>query len=113
MDHAGFVYTTYIKTTPEELWTALIDPAFTSRYWGGTRMQSDWEVGSAVLWERDGEFRDVGSVVLAFEPPRRLSYSWHDLSQAHADFFGWSEDRFAEVLQEPRSKVTFEIEAMP
>jgi uncharacterized protein YndB with AHSA1/START domain len=29
-----FVYTTYIKTTPEQLWQALIDPTFTSRYWG-------------------------------------------------------------------------------
>src|SRR3954462_8727710 len=29
----AFVYTTFIKTSPERLWEALIDPAFTSRYW--------------------------------------------------------------------------------
>ena len=29
-----FVYTTYIKTTPERLWRALTDPAFTQQYWG-------------------------------------------------------------------------------
>ena len=29
-----FVYTTYISTTPERLWQALTDPAFTQRYWG-------------------------------------------------------------------------------
>lgn len=30
----GFSYTTYIATTPEKLWTALTDPAFTREYWG-------------------------------------------------------------------------------
>src|SRR4029079_6112640 len=28
-----FVYTTYIRTTPERLWQALTDPAFTEQYW--------------------------------------------------------------------------------
>ena len=34
MNKPSFVYTTYIRTTPERLWQALIDPAFTERYWG-------------------------------------------------------------------------------
>src|SRR3954466_13189150 len=34
VDRPSFVYTTYIKTTPERLWQALTDPAFTERYWG-------------------------------------------------------------------------------
>ena len=34
MDKPEFVYTTYIQTTPERLWQALTDPAFTRRYWG-------------------------------------------------------------------------------
>ena len=34
MDKPEFVYTTYIRTTPEQLWQALTDPAFTRRYWG-------------------------------------------------------------------------------
>ena len=29
MDKPEFVYTTYIRTTPEQLWQALTDPAFT------------------------------------------------------------------------------------
>ncbi|WP_407690009.1 SRPBCC family protein [Saccharomonospora iraqiensis] len=29
-----FVYTTYIRTTPERLWQALTEPEFTRRYWG-------------------------------------------------------------------------------
>lgn len=31
-DAPAFVCTTYIRTTPERLWEALTDPAFT-RYW--------------------------------------------------------------------------------
>ena len=34
VDKPEFVYTTYISTTPERLWQALTDPAFTRRYWG-------------------------------------------------------------------------------
>ena len=34
MDEPEFVYTTYIKTTPEQLWKALTEPAFTNQYWG-------------------------------------------------------------------------------
>src|SRR5580693_8152363 len=41
MTSQEFVYTTYINTTPERLWQALTDPAFTSRYWGAT-FTSDW-----------------------------------------------------------------------
>src|SRR6059058_2087041 len=36
VDRPSFVYTTYIRTTPERLWQALTDPAFTARYWGIT-----------------------------------------------------------------------------
>lgn len=32
-----FVYTSYIRTTPEQLWTALTDPALTGRWSSGVR----------------------------------------------------------------------------
>ncbi|MGD0066912.1 MAG: SRPBCC domain-containing protein [Streptosporangiaceae bacterium] len=47
----AFVYTTYISTTPERLWQALTDPAFTRRYWGGVAFESDWRAGSAFTLE--------------------------------------------------------------
>ena len=28
-----FVYVTYIRTTPEKLWNALIEPEFTRQFW--------------------------------------------------------------------------------
>jgi len=47
MTNAEFVYTTYINTTPERLWEALTNPAFTRRYWGVT-VSSDWNAGSTM-----------------------------------------------------------------
>jgi uncharacterized protein YndB with AHSA1/START domain len=32
MAESRFVYVTYIRTTPDKLWQALTDPAFTRRY---------------------------------------------------------------------------------
>src|ERR671911_81532 len=53
MSKPEFVYTTYINTTPERLWQALTDPAFTARYWGAT-FETDWKPGSTIVWEERG-----------------------------------------------------------
>ncbi|WBB68585.1 metalloregulator ArsR/SmtB family transcription factor [Micromonospora sp. WMMD812] len=112
VENPTFVYTTYINTTPQRLWAALTEPAFTRRYWGGVALKSDWRVGSPVLWQDapDGEFRDLGQRVLAAEPYRRLSYRWHGFQPEHAAHFGWSDEELAARLGERRSTVTFEIE---
>ena len=111
VDKPEFVYTTYIDTTPEELWRALTEPEFTRQYWG-LGLVSDWQVGSPVRmqYEPDGQPEDDGQVVLAAEPYRKLSYSWHKLQPAHAEVFGWSAEELAEYAKEGRSKVTFLIE---
>src|SRR5882757_428339 len=44
MSDNDFVYTTYIRTTPERLWQALTDPAFTEQYWK-LHHETDWKVG--------------------------------------------------------------------
>lgn len=106
-----FVYVTYIATTPEKLWQALTDPEFTRRYWGDAQ-KSDWNVGSKVLWQSgpDGAFEDLDQVVLESNPPRRLAYTWHTYQRQHAAMFGWTDEQFAELVKEKRSRVTFEIE---
>ncbi|MFG3689262.1 ArsR/SmtB family transcription factor [Micromonospora sp. NPDC047740] len=111
MENPTFVYTTYIRTTPEQLWRALIEPEFTRRYWGGAALVSDWRVGSPVLWQDapDTEPKDIGQRVLVAEPYRRLSYSWHGFQPEHAAHFGWSDEELAERLRERRSKVTFDL----
>ncbi len=107
-----FVYATYIKTTPERLWRALIEPAFTLRYWGAA-LKSDWKPGSPIFWgeSADGEFADMDQVVLECDPPRRLAYTWHNYQPGHATFFGWSDAKLAALVKEPRSRVSFDLEA--
>lgn len=114
MSKPEFVYVTHIKTTPEKLWQALTEPAFTRRYWGGTALKSDWKAGSPVLWQYapGEEFRDLDQVVLESDPYRRLSYTWHNYQPEHAEMFGWTDEHFAELVKEQRSKVTFELEAL-
>jgi uncharacterized protein YndB with AHSA1/START domain/DNA-binding transcriptional ArsR family regulator len=110
MTNPEFVYATYIDTTPERLWRALTDPAFTRRYWG-VSFESDWEVGSTMTWdERGAKIVDPAQVVLEHEPYRRLSYTWHTFTPEWAETHGLSDEVLAEVANEPRSKVTFEIE---
>ena len=106
-----FVYVTYIRTTPEKLWQALTEPAFVTRYFGGGGPRSDWRVGSPVLWSMSGEEpHDWDQQVLGADRPRRLSYSWHNYQPEMQEIFGWSDERLAELQQEKRSKVTFDIE---
>jgi DNA-binding transcriptional ArsR family regulator/uncharacterized protein YndB with AHSA1/START domain len=105
-----FVYTTYIQTTPEALWQALTDPAFTSRYWD-VRFDTDWTAGSTMTWDNHGAvIADPGQVVLESDPYRRLSYTWHNFTRELGDAIGFSDEVLAALAAEPRSKVTFEIE---
>jgi uncharacterized protein YndB with AHSA1/START domain/DNA-binding transcriptional ArsR family regulator len=110
MSKPEFVYTTYIKTTPERLWQALTDPAFTRRYWG-TVFTTDWKVGSAMTWEYSGvATSDPSQVVLEAEPYRRLAYTWHKMTPEFARAVEFSDDYFAKVAAERTSKVSFDIE---
>ncbi|MFG2085938.1 MULTISPECIES: ArsR/SmtB family transcription factor [unclassified Spirillospora] len=105
-----FVYTTYIKTTPERLWQALTDPGFTRRYWG-VAFETDWKPGSTITWHEEGTTTaDPEQVVLEAEPGRRLSYTWHTFTPEWAASVGVDEETRAMLLAEPRSTVTFEIE---
>ncbi|UNZ20971.1 metalloregulator ArsR/SmtB family transcription factor [Streptomyces sp. 891-h] len=112
MDSTAFVYTTYIKTTPEKLWQGLTDPAFTQRYWG-LRFATDWKTGSTMTWEERGaKTADPEQVVLESDPYRRLSYTWHTFTPEWAEAAGVGEETLAEIAAEPRSKVTFAIEPL-
>jgi DNA-binding transcriptional ArsR family regulator/uncharacterized protein YndB with AHSA1/START domain len=110
MKKPEFVYTTYIHTTPERLWQALTDPAFTRRYWGMT-IESEWGVGSTMVYEHNGvRTGDPAQVVLESEPYRRLAYTWHTFSPEWAESYGMSEEFRAKAAAERRSKVAFDIE---
>lgn len=76
MAKSTFVYVTYIRTTPQKLWSALTDVEFMKQYWFGTHCESQWTVGSPWKMVRtDGQIMDAGEIVEA-EPPKRLVIRW-------------------------------------
>ena len=70
------VYVTYIAATPEQVWQALTDPAFTRQYIFGFALEIEPRVGGAFkLLTADGSTHVKGEV-LDWSPPRRLSCTW-------------------------------------
>ena len=94
MNKPSICITIYIASTPEKVWQALTDPNITERYWGGTRIESDWKVGSKVFYRREGKVMDEHEL-LTCEPPLRFSHTFHPL--------------FGEFANESPSRVSFEI----
>lgn len=99
----SYVYVTYIATTPEKVWRAVVDPEVTRQYWlGGSGPAhvnvSDWKPGSK--WEHqradDTQTVDIVGKVVESKPPRRLVLSWARPKEAKDD--------------SKHSRVTFDIE---
>lgn len=70
------VYITFIRATPQRVWDALTQSAFTTQFFFGRTVESDWRQGSRWrLLMPDGKV-DVEGVVLESDPPRRLKVNW-------------------------------------
>jgi uncharacterized protein YndB with AHSA1/START domain len=59
------VYVIYIASTPEKVWQALTDPAFTRQYFGGFSIEVEPRTGGAFCLR-----------VMEWSPPRRFSCIW-------------------------------------
>ena len=87
---SSFVYVTYIRTTPDRLWSALTSQEFAQQYWRGAYPLADWRVGGS--WKLvfpDGRTADAGEIV-AFEPGKRLSIRWRNEFKPELKAEGWS-----------------------
>lgn len=85
-----FVYVTYIRTTPDRLWSALTNSEFARQYWLGIRVEADWKVGGE--WKlsfADGRVADAGEIVI-FEPEKRLGIRWRNEFRPELKAEGWS-----------------------
>lgn len=74
---AEFVYTTYIRSTPQKVWDAITNPEFARQYWG-YGLVSDFKPGSKwdmVSGDGGGRVQTTGEV-LESHPPTRLVLSW-------------------------------------
>jgi uncharacterized protein YndB with AHSA1/START domain len=66
---------TEVGAPPGRVWQALTDPELIEQYMMGSRVETDWQVGSPITWsgEFDGKpYQDKGEVVTV-EPPRVLA----------------------------------------
>ena len=94
MTDSTFVYVTYIRTSADQLWQALLQPEFTRAYWFGFTLDSDWKPGSPWrMLKPDGSPADAGEV-LESDPPRRLKLSWRNEFRPELTAEGFSECSF-------------------
>jgi uncharacterized protein YndB with AHSA1/START domain len=72
-----------IRASRDAVWRALTDPALIKQYFFGTDLVTDWKVGSQLFFRGEWQgtrYEDRGTV-LAFEPPRSLSFNyWSSMS---------------------------------
>ena len=97
MDNQKFIYVTYIASSPEQIWNAIIDPKITTKYWQHENV-SDWKPGSKWAHRRSDKDKTIDLVgkVIESSPPRRLVMTW----AFPAD----------EAREEKHTRVTFDIE---
>jgi len=77
LDSPDHVYSIYITASPERIWRAITDGDDTVQYYYGTRVISDWKVGSHIRYDYpDGTIAADGEV-LSLDPPTRLEMTFH------------------------------------
>ncbi|MEA2783192.1 MAG: hypothetical protein QOK29_4736 [Rhodospirillaceae bacterium] len=91
------VYVIYIASTPQGVWAALTSSEFTTQYFFGRSVESDWKKGSPWLLRMPDGRVDVKGDVRESDPPRKLVVSWT---------VDWHED----LRKLPESIVSYEIE---
>jgi uncharacterized protein YndB with AHSA1/START domain len=75
---SSFVYVSFIRTTPEKLWSALTDAKQMKEYWFGMHIDTEWRTGAE--WQMifpDGRVADKGEI-LELERPKRIRLKWRN-----------------------------------
>lgn len=97
MPPARHQYEIYIRATPEQVWQALLDPAFTRQYFHGTAFDRSPVQGEPYRTSMSDGRPAVDGTVEAIEPPHRLVLTWHTLYDV-------------ELAAEPASRVEWHVE---
>ena len=103
MPITAHVYQLYVAATPEQVWTAITDSAWTSRYLYGASFAEPPERGRRYLMLTGGDRPAVDGVVEEMQRPRdgqpgRFVQTWHVLYDAA-------------LAEEPASRVEWTVEA--
>ena len=76
MQQPVHIYQAYIRAPVDDVWQAIVDPDQTEQYFYGTRVQSDWQVGSRMNYlNADGGLASEGRVI-AIDPPNRIEFTF-------------------------------------
>lgn len=75
-------YRIYIKAPIEQVWNAVIDPAYTRRYFHGTAFEAPPQSGQSYRTSIVGGAPAVDGTIEVLEPPTRLVMTWHTLYDA-------------------------------
>ena len=90
MAESSFVYVTYIRTTPQRLWSALTSNEFVRQYWLGIHVDANWKAGGDwKLTRPDGSAVDTGQIV-EFVPEKKLAIRWRHEMMPELKEEGWS-----------------------
>jgi len=95
-----FSISTVVQASPAAVWDAITNPDLVQKYFFGTRLSTDWRVGSDLTFrgEWQGQAYEDRGTVLAFEPPRSLTFDY------------WSSFSGTEDIKERRQIVRYELE---
>jgi len=93
------VFEIYIRTTPERLWEAIVDPEIRAKYNFGSGMTSELKVGSPLTMgvKAAGDLLLGDGEILEVDPPKRLVHTMRAL---------WSD----EVKEEGFTRVAWDIQ---
>jgi uncharacterized protein YndB with AHSA1/START domain len=72
-------YRIYIKAPIEQVWNAIVDPAFTRRYFHGTSFDAPPAAGQPYRTSMADGSPAIDGTIEVLEPPHRLVMTWHVL----------------------------------
>ena len=78
---------TQVAAPPERVWEAMTDPHQIAQYMMGSRVETDWRVGSPITWNGEWEgraYQDRGEV-LEVEPGSRLVVTHYSAMSGQED----------------------------
>jgi uncharacterized protein YndB with AHSA1/START domain/DNA-binding transcriptional ArsR family regulator len=71
-DKPDFVFETYIRTTPRELWDAIVNPDKTELYYYGSRINADLKVGGQYTYTDGSGATTLTGEILEIVPEKKL-----------------------------------------
>jgi uncharacterized protein YndB with AHSA1/START domain len=73
---SGHSFEIIVRSSPDEIWQAIVDGEITEKYYFHTRAQSDWTVGSVIrYYEQGGDLSSEGNI-LEIEPGSHVKMTY-------------------------------------